>query len=51
MHCDDKRTLRVLKDHILICFNELQAKDFDNKITLKKLNDSIADYNECKRGI
>ncbi len=51
MHCDDKRTLAVLKEYILICFNELQAEDFDNKITLKKLNDSIADYNACKRGI
>ena len=51
MHCDDKRTLSVLKENIINYFNELKEKDFDNKITLKKLNDSIAEYNECKLSI
>ena len=51
MHCDDKRTLAVLKENILICFNELKEKDYDSKIILKKLDDSIAEYNECKHSI
>jgi benzoyl-CoA reductase/2-hydroxyglutaryl-CoA dehydratase subunit BcrC/BadD/HgdB len=48
MHCDDKRTLSVLKENIINYFNELKEKDFDNKIISKKLNDAIAEYNECK---
>lgn len=48
MHCDDKRTLAVLKENILVCFEELKEANFDNKIILKKLNDSIAEYNEYK---
>ena len=48
MHCDDKRTLSVLKENIINYFNELKEKDFDNEIILKKFNDSIAEYNECK---
>lgn len=51
MYCDDKRTLSVLKENIINYFNELKEKDFDNKIILKKLNDSIAEYNECKLSI
>jgi hypothetical protein len=48
VHCDDKRTLAALKENILVCFNELKEEDYDNKNILKKLNDSIAEYNECK---
>lgn len=48
MHCDDKRTLSVLKENIISCFNELKEKDFEDKIILKKLNDSIAEYKELK---
>jgi len=48
MHCDDKRTLSVLKENIITCFNQLKEKDFDDKIVLKQLNDSIAEYKECK---
>ena len=48
MHCDDKRTLSVLKENIIMCFNELKEKDFDDKIILKQLNESIAEYKECK---
>ena len=51
MHCEDKRTLSVLKENIISYFNELKEEDFDNKIILKKLNDSIAEYNECKLSI
>lgn len=49
MHCDDKRTLAVLKQNILACFNELSEADFDNKSILKQLNESILEYNECKQ--
>jgi hypothetical protein len=49
MHCDDKRTLAVLKENITTCFNELKDGDYNNKDSLKKLNDSIAEYNEYKR--
>jgi hypothetical protein len=48
MHCDDKRTLVVLKESILSCFNELKEKDFDDEIALKELNDSINEYKEYK---
>lgn len=51
MHCDDKRTLSVLKENIINYFNELKEEDFDNKIILKKFNDSITEYNECKLSI
>jgi hypothetical protein len=51
MHCDDKRTLSVLKENIINYFNELKEKDFNNKIILKKFNDSITEYNECKLSI
>ena len=48
MHCDDKRTLMVLKENIISNFNDLKEKDFEDKIILKKLNDSITEYNELK---
>ena len=48
MHCDDKRTLAVLKENIFNCFNELKESDFENKILLNELNNLIADYKECK---
>lgn len=51
MHCDDKRTLSVLKENILVCFNELKDADYENKTALKKLNDSIEEYNEYKLSI
>ncbi len=48
MHCDDKRTLTVLKENIISHFNELNEKNFEDKIILKNLNDSIAEYKELK---
>ena len=51
MHCEDQQILSVLKENIISYFNELKGKDFDNKIILKKLNDSIAEHNECKLSI
>jgi hypothetical protein len=49
MHCDDKRTLAVLRENILMNFNELKEADFDNESMLKQLNDSILEYNEGKQ--
>jgi len=51
MHCDDKRILWVLKESIVDCFNELKERDFDDETILKKLEDSIMEYNECKHSI
>ena len=51
MYCNDKRIRSGLKENIINYFNELKKEDFDNKIILKKLNDSIAEYNECKLSI
>jgi hypothetical protein len=41
--------LAVLKERIIICVDEL--KDFNNKTILKKLNESVAEYNECRHSI
>jgi len=51
LHCDDKRTLAVLKESIIDCFNELTKKDFSDEIILKALNEAINDYNECKNSM
>jgi hypothetical protein len=51
MHCDDKRTLTVLKERIHNCFEELSSSDFQNLEALKELNDSIEEYNEYKKSI
>lgn len=49
MHCDDKRTLFVLKENIIRCFNELKETDFEDKNILKQLNDSIEEYEKLKQ--
>ena len=49
MHCDDKRTLFVLKQDILTCFNDLKEADFDSDVLLKELTNAIQEYNEYKR--
>ena len=49
MHCDDKRMLMVLRENIIECFNELKEKDFDDESILKKLEEYIIEYNECKQ--
>lgn len=51
MHCDDKCTLAVLKDNIIMCFNELKEGDYVSENSLKKLNDSITEYKEYKRSM
>jgi hypothetical protein len=49
VHCDDKRTLYVLKEEIQRTWNELKNSDFEDKDLLKKLNDIILDYFEYKK--
>ena len=49
MHCDDKRTLYVLKEEIEKIWTELKSRDFGDKELLKKLNSEISDYLEYKK--
>ena len=48
MHCDDKRTLFVLKEEIEKMWNNLKDSDFKDENALRKLEESIQDYRECK---
>ena len=48
MHCDDKRTLYVLKEEIERTWNELKNSDFEDPDLLNKLNETIFDYYEFK---
>ncbi|MHA7647185.1 hypothetical protein [Nitrosopumilus sp. S4] len=49
MHCDDKRTLFVLKEEIEKTWNLLKKSDFKDKDILRMLNDVILDYTEYKK--
>jgi len=49
MHCDDKRTLYVLKEDIEKKWDMLRDADFSDEQMIKDLNKSIRDYFECKR--
>ncbi|GKS66458.1 hypothetical protein YTPLAS73_00050 [Nitrosarchaeum sp.] len=51
MHCDDKRMIFVLKENILVYFNELKEQDFDDETTLKNLYEAIKEYKEYKLSI
>lgn len=48
MHCDDKRTLFVLKEDIERKWNELRDSGFKDEVLLKNLNDAFLDYFEYK---
>ena len=48
MHCDDKRTLFVLKQGIEETSDELKKIDFDDKDLIKKLSEDIQEYFEYK---
>ena len=48
MHCDDKRTLFVLKQCIEDTWDELKKIDFDDKDLIKKLSEDIQEYFEYK---
>lgn len=49
MHCDDKRTLFVLKQGIEETWNLLKKSDFTDKDLMKKLNNEIHEYFEYKK--
>ena len=46
MHCDDKRTLFVLKQEIEETWEELKKIDFSNEYLIKKLSKEIQEYFE-----
>ncbi len=48
MHCDDKRTLYVLKKVIEKSWDELKESGFKDEKLLKNLNDAFIDYFEYK---
>lgn len=48
MHCDDKRTLYVLKEEIERKWNELRDSGFKDEVLLKNLNDAFLDYFEYR---
>ncbi|MGV7225395.1 MAG: hypothetical protein ACQ9CV_00545 [Nitrosopumilus sp.] len=48
MHCDDKRTLYVLKEEIEKSWRLLEKSDFKDQQLLENFNDSITEYFECK---
>ena len=48
MHCDDKRTLFVLKQGIEETWDLLKKSDFGDEVLIKKLNREIQEYFEYK---
>ena len=50
MHCDDKRTLYVLKEEIEKIWKELKDSDFADQ-KLLKLNESVLEYQEYKNSV
>ena len=48
MHCDDKRTLFVLKQGIEETWEELKKTDFGDKCLIEKMSEEIQEYFEYK---
>ena len=48
MHCDDKRTLFVLKQGIEETWEELKKNDFSSEDLIKILSEEIQEYFEYK---
>ena len=48
MHCDDKRTLFVLKEQIEKNWESLKESNFDER-KLKEFSDSLVEYFDCKK--
>ena len=48
MHCDDKRTLFVLKGQIERSWESLEKSGFKDQQLLEDLNTAITEYFECK---
>ena len=49
MHCDDKRTMFVLKQGIEETWEELKSDDFNNENLIKQLSEEIQEYFEYKK--
>ena len=48
MHCDDNRTLFILKQGIEETWEELKKNDFNNEYLIKQLSEEIQEYFEYK---
>lgn len=48
MHCDDKRTLYMLKEQIEKSWKLLEESKFKEQHLLEELNDAIMEYFEFK---
>jgi len=48
MHCDDKRTLYVLKEEIENSWKLLEESGFKDQQLLEKFNNAVTEYFECK---
>ena len=48
MHCDDKRTLFVLKQEIEKTWDKLKETDFSEEELINKLSEKIQQYFEYK---
>ena len=48
MHCDDKRTLHVLKEKIEKSWKLLEKSGFADQKLLEDFNMAVTEYFECK---
>ena len=48
MHCDDKRTLFVLRQGIEETWDALRKSDFSNEFLINELTEEIKEYFEYK---
>ena len=48
MHCDDKRTLFVLKEEMEKRWESLKESNFDD-VKLKEFSHALTEYFECKK--
>ena len=48
MHCDDKRTLYVLKEEIERSWELLEKSGFSDQQLLEDFNNAVTEYFECK---
>ena len=48
MHCDDKRTLYVLREEIEKTLKMLRNSEFNDLKLLKDFDDAVREYVECK---
>ncbi|MCV0400723.1 MAG: hypothetical protein K5777_01890 [Nitrosopumilus sp.] len=51
MHCDDKRTLFILKKEIEKHWRLLEKSGFKDQQSLENFNSAITEYFECKTSL